>query len=79
MDTNSNIKKVFNQMIMPIFIQKFIRDFLRKRTYFEIQKTVQTQEPVLSIWVFGYLAFRKKYSFVMNQWVDLGQDEAIGI
>lgn len=64
---------------MPIFIQKFIRDFLRKRTYIEIQKTVQTQEPVLSVWVMGFLVFRKKFSFVTGQWICLMKDEAIGI
>lgn len=61
------------------FLRIKIRDFLRKNTVVEITKTLVTQEPVISIWVFGYLAMRKRFSFVVQEWIDTQKDETFEI
>lgn len=56
-----------------------IRDFFRKRTWLEITRTTETNEPVVAVWFWGLLMMRKKYSFIMNKWVDLGKDESFEV
>lgn len=60
-------------------VRIIIRDFLRRRTFVEITKTLITQEPVLSVWFLGYLVFRKRFSFITQNWIDLEKDEAMEI
>ena len=52
------------------------RDFLRRNTAVEIHRSIPEGEPVLSVWMFGFLIWRRRFSYVAQQWVELIQGES---
>lgn len=58
------------------YIRIIIRDFFRHRIIVEIGFMTATQEPILSVWFWGYLVMRKRFSLVMQQWIDVEKNEA---
>lgn len=63
--------------IQPVrdFFRKLVRDFIRRKTVLGISSTIESQEPVISVYFLGILAMRKKYDFLLERWVDLRPEE----
>jgi len=51
------------------------RDFLKHNTKVEIHRSQITNEPVLSVWMFGFLIWRRRFDYSMQEWVELGPNE----